>query len=96
MFQHHRLFATHANALQILFYFDDVEVCNPLGSKTKTHKLSFFYFSLGNLKPKLRSKLSGIQLLAIAKHKLVGEYGMDAILHPIVEDIKKLVSLLLL
>ena len=94
MFQHHPLFATHPSALQILFYFDDVEVCNPLGSKTKTHKLSFFYFNLGNLSPKLRSKLSGIQLLAISKHKLVGEYGMDAVLQPIIDDLKKLVRLL--
>ena len=72
--QHHPLFATHPSALQILFYFDDVEVCNPLGSKTKTHKLSFFYFNLGNLKDQ------SYQGYNFCKHKLVSEYGMDAVL----------------
>ena len=80
VFNNHPLFATHTSALQILLYFDDVEVCNPLASKTKTHKLSFFYFNLGNLSPKLRSKLPGIQLLAVVRHKLLNKYGMDAIL----------------
>lgn len=41
-FKTHPLFSTKINALQILFYFDDVEVCNPLGSKRKIHKLSMF------------------------------------------------------
>ena len=35
----HPLFSIHKEALQILFYFNKLEVCNPLGSKTKTHKL---------------------------------------------------------
>ena len=35
----HPLFSSHRQALQIHFYYDDVEVCNPLGSKAKIHKL---------------------------------------------------------
>lgn len=38
-FKEHELFAVKKNALQIFFYFDELEVCNPLGSKAKTHKL---------------------------------------------------------
>ena len=34
----HRLFSVHRNGLQILFYFDDIEVVN-LGSRKKAHKL---------------------------------------------------------
>lgn len=40
VFKTHKLFSLHYKALQLFFYFDDVEMCNPLGSKTKTHKLS--------------------------------------------------------
>ena len=36
------LFSVHFNGLQILFYYDDVEVCNPLGSKRTKHKLGKF------------------------------------------------------
>lgn len=42
-FKGHELFSVKKDALQIFFYFDDVEVCNPLGSKAKTHKLSNYY-----------------------------------------------------
>ena len=48
-------------------------------------------FFIGNLPPKYRSKLSSIQLLAIVKTNCLSTYGMDAVLHPIVEDLKKLV-----
>jgi len=39
IFATHPLFSLHSNALQIFLYFDELEVCNPLGSKTKIHKL---------------------------------------------------------
>ena len=38
-FKLHPLYSLHQKALQIFFYFDELELCNPLGSKTKTHKL---------------------------------------------------------
>ena len=34
-----RLFATDTQALQLLFYNDDIEICNPLGSRAKVHKM---------------------------------------------------------
>ena len=39
VFSSHPLFSVHKDALQIFFYFDELEVCNPLGSKAKIHKL---------------------------------------------------------
>ena len=38
-FQSHRLFVMCPQALQIMVYYDDLEICNPLGSRAKTHKL---------------------------------------------------------
>lgn len=38
-FTENELFMSCPKALQINFYYDDVEVCNPLGSKRKIHKL---------------------------------------------------------
>jgi len=32
----------NTNALQIFFYFDEVECCNPIGSKAKIHKLGTY------------------------------------------------------
>jgi len=39
IFNSHPLYSREKNGLQILFYFDELEICNPLGSKTKIHKL---------------------------------------------------------
>ena len=38
-FNYHPLFSTDPTALQIMLYYDDVEVVNPIGSRTNTHKL---------------------------------------------------------
>ena len=39
VFWSHPLFSLDPQALQIIVYYDDCEVCNPLGSKAKKHKL---------------------------------------------------------
>ena len=51
--------------------------------------IGMFYFNLGNIHPKYRLQLSSIQLLCIVKSNYVVQYGMDAILKPIVADILK-------
>ena len=38
-FNTHPLFSIKTNALEVFLYFDELEACNPLGSKTKKHKL---------------------------------------------------------
>lgn len=45
----HPLYRNHPNALQIQLYFDDLETTNPLGSKTKIHKMRAVYFALRNV-----------------------------------------------
>ena len=39
IFKNHPLFSADPKALQIMLYYHDVEVVNPIGSRTKTHKL---------------------------------------------------------
>lgn len=42
LFQRHPLFSRDKSALQIILYCDEVECVNPLGSKTKKHKLGMY------------------------------------------------------
>jgi len=51
------------------------------------------YYMLGNIHPRLRSSIHGIQLLLLAKYTTLEKYGIDTILDPLVEDLQKLVSL---
>jgi hypothetical protein len=73
MFRNHPLYSRKPNALQLILYTDEIEICNPLGSYTRANKLLMVYYSLGNIDPKFRSKLAAIRLLAIAK----AEYGLE-------------------
>ena len=88
----HPLFSNDPTALQIIAYYDDIEVCNPLGSSSKKHKLGIFLFTLGNLHPKFRSALKCIFLFAVAKTDDIRKYTPDAILSPFVSDINTLAS----
>ena len=49
-----------------------------------------FNYMLDNLPPVLRSKLCSIQLLCVCKYSFIKKYGVDVILQPIIEDVKKL------
>lgn len=35
----HSLFGVDSTALQIILYYDELEICNPLGSRRKKHKI---------------------------------------------------------
>ncbi|XP_033099745.1 uncharacterized protein LOC117103311 [Anneissia japonica] len=65
--QNHPIFQRNPQALQIVLNCDDIEIVNPIGVHVKKHKLSMFYWVLGNLPPEYRSRLTSIHLLAVAK-----------------------------
>ena len=76
----HTLFSSDPHALQIIAYFDELEVCNPLGSHVKKHKLGLVFFSLGNIHPKLRSSLKAINLVTVASSTMIDKYGINKVL----------------
>lgn len=90
LFKTHPLFSVHQSALQLILYSDEIEICNPLGAHASVNKLLMFYYTLGNIDPKFRSKLPAIRLLAIAKAKDITESGVDVILQRIETDLKEL------
>ena len=47
----HPLFSTEKNALQIIGYYDELEVVNPIGSYVSRHKLCCLFFTIGNIQP---------------------------------------------
>lgn len=42
VYKNHALFTADIQTLEIIAYYDDAEVCNPLGSRAKKHKLGMF------------------------------------------------------
>jgi hypothetical protein len=52
---------------KLICFLDELEVCNPLGSYGKKHKLTVLYCTFANIPPQYRSQLSSIYVLAICK-----------------------------
>ena len=86
------MFSAKRLALQIQVYYDDLETANPLGSKRGIHKIGCIYFVLRNLPPKLNSILMNIHLVSLFHTPDLKKYGFDAILEPLLNDVKQLES----
>ncbi|XP_058851954.1 uncharacterized protein LOC131699402 isoform X2 [Acipenser ruthenus] len=90
IFRSHPLFVEHQTGLQILLYYDEAEVDNPIGNKAGKHKLGMFYYTLGNINVRYRSKLEAIRLLAIIKSQDKKKYGIDRVLKEIQANLTEL------
>lgn len=84
------LFSSDRNTLQIQLYIDDFQIVNPLGNKTKIHKICAVYFVLGNIPARLRSKLFTIQLLLMVRSSYVKKYGYGILFERALRDLKLL------
>jgi len=80
------------NFVRIHLYSDEVEMCNPIGSRKTIHKLSAFYILIGNIETKYWSSLTNIHLALLCRHSAVKQVGYRKILEPLIADIKILES----
>ncbi|CAN8028827.1 unnamed protein product [Ixodes persulcatus] len=71
----------------LLLYTDELELNNPLGSAVGKHKILLVYFSILNIHPRHRSKLSSIHLLIIARYSMVTDFGLKVLLEPLIKDL---------
>ncbi|XP_049926801.1 uncharacterized protein LOC126406527 [Epinephelus moara] len=90
IFKSHPLFMKVPTALQLILYTDEIELCNPLGSRANKNKLLLIYYTLGNISPKYRSRLAAIRLLAVVKSKDLSNCGIDEIFERINRDFMEL------
>lgn len=83
-------FTNGEKKIEILLFQDSFELCNPLGSSKKKHKLLGIYMSVGNINHKFRSIINNIQLVILCKEHFVKTFGFDEILKPLISDISLL------
>ena len=69
-----------------------MELCNPLGTHVKRHKLGIFLFTLGNIHSKYRSSLRVINLVIAATTPIITKHGLDLILQPFIHDLQTLAT----
>ena len=90
LFKSHPMFSTDPYALQVVAYYNELEVVNPIGSFIKKHKLGCMFFFLANIRPRYRSTLKAIHLLAVGKHQDIVKHGIDEFMAPFVDNTKSL------
>lgn len=91
-FKDHPLFQKHRHALRIQVYYDELEIVNPLGSKTGILKLGAFYYTIQNIPAHINSDLGSIHVLLLCSDADVKKYGFDKILSLLLNDLEKLES----
>jgi len=79
-FKNHPLFSQDPFALQIVAHYDELEVCNPLGSHVKTNKVGIVSYTLGNIHPKYRSKMKMAQLAIVATVPVIEAHGLHTVI----------------
>ena len=91
-FRTHPLFSRNRKALQLIINNDDIEIVNPIGSHTKKHKLSIFYYTLGNIPPEFRSGLHAIQLLCVSRSADLKMGGLHLLMSDFILTVNQLSS----
>ena len=86
------LFSQDPEALQIIGYFDELEVCNPLGSHVKKHEVGVVFYTLGNIHPKFRFTHRAINLAILSTKPVLEKHGIDAVLKPFFDYCNKLAT----
>lgn len=78
--------------LKIQLYADELEICNPIGSKSGIHKICNVYFTIRNLPREFSSKLNNIFVVCLINSNDLKslETDFNNVWHPIVNDLKYL------
>lgn len=73
--------------LNIILYQDAFEICNPLGSSKKKHKVIGMYYRLNILN---RSNIDNIQLILLTYVKYLKIFSQEKVFGMLVNDLKAL------
>jgi hypothetical protein len=74
-------YALYSTVYDKILLYNFEPLCNISGA---------FYYTLGNVGPLYRSSLKSIQLLCLCKTLYIKKYGIDAVLQPFMNDLRKL------
>ena len=88
-YKENALFSSEEVSLPLIIYIDDFEICNPLGTSRKKHKITAVYWVLANVPSESRSTLRSIYLAVLCK-AVDAKKRYEAVLEPLLNDLVKL------
>lgn len=87
-FKDNAFFRKNKDSLQILLYYDDINLNDTASSRPQ--KMAMFYFTLANLCPSRKSSLKFIYLTLPVESEFLDDYPLEIILQPLVKDLIEL------
>ncbi|KAF4528495.1 hypothetical protein B566_EDAN016899, partial [Ephemera danica] len=78
------------NEINLLFFQDELETANCIGSARTIHKVLGVYFTIGNLCAEYRSRLDNIHLSFLCKSSYIKKYGVYAVFSKLISELKEL------
>ena len=73
----HGTYPFQDKTLYYLLYLDGLEICNPLGSKAKMHKIVAVYYVIMNIPYSYRQKMDAVNILAICPQTVLTSVTME-------------------
>ena len=73
--------------ITLVLCLDDFEICNPLGTSRKKHKVTAVYWVFGNIPHSSRSNLNSVYLAFLCKAVDIKRFGYAQVLAPLLKDI---------
>ena len=89
-FRENEFFKNNPDAVPLVLFMDELELCNPLGSGKTKHKILCSYFTSLDIQPALRSKVNSIQLVSLVLSRHWKKHGNEACNRNFVDDMKRL------
>ena len=91
LYKKHPILSLPHKKIQLTAYYDEIELCNPLGSHTKVHKIGCLFFSICNIHAKFRSQLKSMFLVMLATAPVINTHGIDEVIfRPFVEELQNM------
>lgn len=89
-FKNNTLLSGDKLCISLGLYIDEFEICNPLGTSRKKHKVTAIYWVLADLPVKYRSALSSIYLAILCKSNDLKTFGYKQVIEPLLKDLNVL------
>lgn len=92
MYAKNQLYAEHPDSLQLQFFIDSFEVCDPLKPKANKHSQIAIYFAIRNMPHELAYNMENIHLVALcnSNHLKSSEINYNYLWERIVQEIQLL------
>ena len=89
IYRQHPVLSLPQKKVQLVAYYDEIELCNPLGSHAKIHKIGCLFYSICNIHAKFRSQLKSMFISTLATAPVISRHGINEVMKLFVDELNE-------